>query len=373
MSATVRFGARTSSAATAFRRSFATPVAAAITVIVAAIAAAIVIPLARWAFVHPTWSGPADDCRRAAGGACWAFIGHKAGFILFGLYPVAQRWRPGLAATVLVALVVCTAIPRYWTRWLLAAWAAGLALAFLVMHGGIGLTVVPTQQWGGLPVTIMLTALGLAGGFPTAIVLALGRRSKRPLPRAAAGAIVEVVRGVPLIAVLYVAVLVFPLALPTGLSVDKLALAQAAVIVFASAYLAEAVRSGLQLVPPRRLDAGLALGLGWWQTMQRIVLPEALRTVLPSFISIAVGFFQDTSLIVIIGLFDLLNTARSAAQDPNWLGFYTEAFVFVGAIYFCGSAALSRYGLWLEQRMARTHPGAHVPRPLSITAAAPPE
>lgn len=365
--------ARASAVSTAVRRCVATPAAAGVTVIVAAVAAAIVVPLVRWAIVQATWTGAPADCRRAAGGACWAFIGHKAGFILFGLYPAALRWRPGLAAAVLVALVVCTAIPKYWTRWLLAAWAAGLALAFVVMHGGLGMSVVPTQQWGGLPVTIMLTAIGLAGGFPIGILLALGRRSRRPLPRAAATAIVEVVRGVPLIAVLYVAVLVFPLALPTGLSVDKLTLAQAAVIVFASAYLAEAVRSGLQLVPARRLDAGLALGLGWWQTMQRIILPEALRTVLPSFISIAVGFFQDTSLIVIIGLFDLLNTARSAAQDPSWLGFYTEAFVFVGGIYFCGSAALSRYGLWLERRMAGAHGGVHMSRPLSLTTAAPPE
>ena len=359
--------------AASVRRCFATPASTAVTCIVAAVAAAIGIPLARWAFVDAVWSGGAADCRRDAAGACWAFVGHKAGFILFGLYPVAQRWRPGVAAAILVALVVCTAIPRCWTRWLLAGWLAGLALAFLVMHGGLGLTVVRTEQWGGLPVTIMLTAIGLAGGFPIGILLALGRRSRRPLPRGAATAVVEVVRGVPLIAVLYVAVLVFPLALPSGLNVDKLALAQAAVIVFASAYLAEAVRSGLQLVPARRLDAGLALGLSWWQTMQRIVLPEALRTVLPSFISIAVGFFQDTSLIVIIGLFDLLNTARSAAQDPNWLGFYTEAFVFVGAIYFCGSAALSRYGLWLERRMANARPPGHMPLPISLTMAAPPE
>lgn len=355
------------------RACFATPSAAIVTIIAIALAAAAVIPIARWALVNATWFGDATDCRRAATGACWAFVRHKAGFILFGLYPAAQRWRPGIAAAILVALVVCTAMPRCWTRWLLAAWALGLTVAVFVMRGGLGLGVVPTQQWGGLPVTIMLTAIGLAGGFPLGIALALGRRSRRPVPRAIATAIVEVVRGVPLIAVLYVAVLVFPLALPAGLSVDKLFLAQAAVIVFASAYLAEAVRSGLQLVPPRRLDAGLALGLGWWQTMQRIVLPEALRTVLPSFISIAVGFFQDTSLIVIIGLFDLLNTARSAAQDPNWLGFFTEAFVFAGAIYFCGSAALSRYGLWLERRMARVDPGMRVTRPLSLSVAAPPE
>lgn len=354
------------------RTCFATPSAAIVTVIAIALAAAIVIPIVRWAFVGATWSGDATDCRRAAG-ACWTFVRHKAGFILFGLYPAAQRWRPGIAAAMLIALVVCTAMPRCWTRWLVAAWACGLTAALVIMRGGLGLMVVPTQQWGGLPVTIMLTAIGLAGGFPLGIALALGRRSRRAVPRAIATAIVEVVRGVPLIAVLYVAVLVFPLALPAGLSVDKLFLAQAAVIVFASAYLAEAVRSGLQLVPPRRLDAGLALGFGWWQAMQRIVLPEALRTVLPSFISIAVGFFQDTSLIVIIGLFDLLNTARSAAQDPNWLGYFTEAFVFAGAIYFCGSAALSRYGLWLERRMARVDPGMRAPRPLSLSVGAPPE
>ena len=363
--------ARRSATLAAVRRCFATPGAAAVTLIAAGVGAAILIPIVRWAFVGATWTGSAADCRRLPAGACWAFVRHKAGFIVFGLYPAAQRWRPGVAGVLLVALVVATAIPRSWTRWLLAAWGTGLTAAFVIMRGGLGLSIVPTQQWGGLPVTIMLTALGLAGGFPIGILLALGRRSRRAIPRAAATAIVEIVRGVPLIAVLYVAVLVFPLALPAGVGVDKLALAQAAVIVFASAYLAEAVRSGLQLVPPRRLDAGLALGLSWRQAMQHVVLPEALRTVLPSFISIAVGFFQDTSLIVIIGLFDLLNTARSAAQDPSWLGFYTEAFVFAGAIYFCGSAALSRYGLWLERRMARAQPGMRVP--LALTAAAPPE
>jgi general L-amino acid transport system permease protein len=218
---------------------------------------------------------------------------------------------------------------------------------------GVGtLEVVHTQEWGGLPVTVMLTAVGLGLGFPFGVLLALGRKSRHPVPHVIATTIVEVVRGVPLIAVLYLAVLVFPLALPTGIEVDKLLLAQAAVALFASAYLAEAVRAGLQMVPRGRMEAALALGLGRWQAMRLVILPEALRIVVPSFISIAVGFFQDTSLIVIIGLFDLLNTARLAAQDPSWLGFYTEAFVFVGLIYFVGSAALSRYGLWLEWRLA---------------------
>jgi len=359
---TAPIGVKRASLRARVRRSFATPLNGAITVAVAAIAAAIAVPLVRWAIIDATWSGSAADCRAAAAGACWAFIGRKLPFILFGLYPASEHWRPELATALLLGLVVFTAIPRAWTRWLPLAWLGGVAIALGLMHGVGGLEVVPTQSWGGLPITIMLTAIGLVLGFPLGVMLALARRSRFPIPRALATATVEVVRGVPLIAVLYVAVLVFPLALPSGIEVDKLVLAQAAVVLFAASYLAEAVRAGLQMVPRGRMEAALALGLGRWQAMRLVVLPEALRIVIPSCISIAVGFFQDTSLIVIIGLFDLLNTARLAAQDPAWLGFYTEAFVFVGLIYFCGSALISRYGLWLEWRMAAARRTVHEAR-----------
>ena len=344
--------ANASALRTRIRSSFATPFNSVLTLAVVVLVAAITVPLGRWALLDATWTGTATHCRAAPAGACWTFIGHKLSFIIFGLYPGAEHWRPVLAIVVLLALIVMTAIPQCWNRGLALAWAAGLSIAFGLMRGVAGLPVVPSQEWGGLPVTLMLTAIGLALGFPLGVVLALGRRSRHPVPRAIATTIVEVVRGVPLLAVLYLAVLIFPLALPTGIQVDKLLLAQIAVAVFAAAYLAEAVRAGLQMVPRGRMEAALALGLGRWQAMRLVVLPEALRIVVPSFISIAVGFFQDTSLIVIIGLFDLLNSARLAAQEPCWLGFYTEAFVFVGIIYFCSSAALSRYGLWLEWRLA---------------------
>jgi general L-amino acid transport system permease protein len=341
----------------AARRALATPLNRVLTGIVAALAIIIAIPLARWAVFDATWVGTAQECR-AASGACWAFIGHKVSFILFGLYPVAERWRPTGALLVLVGLIAVTGLPRCWNRWLPAAWAVGLAIAWGVMHGGAGLPVVATQEWGGLPVTVLLTTGGLACGFPLGVVLALGRRSPYAVPRAIATTVIEVVRGVPLIAVLYLAVFIAPLALPRALTLDKLVLAQGAVAVFAAAYLAEAVRSGLQLVPAGRVAAAHALGLGWWPAMRLVILPEALRIVIPSFISIAVGFFQDTSLIVVVGLFDLLTTARLAAQDPAWLGFATEAFVFVGAIYFAGSALLSRYGRWLERRLAAARQGS---------------
>jgi len=329
-------------------RSTATPLDVVLTLLVAILIVAAGVPIARWALLDAVWSGTADDCR-ASGGACWAFVAHKLGFVLFGLYPQAERWRAGVALAMLVALVVATGIPRLWRRSLVLAWVLGLLAAFWLMRGGAGLERVPTRLWGGLPITIMLTAVGLSLGFPVAILLALGRRSSLPVPRALATAFVEVVRGVPLIAVLYVAALVVPLAMPRGLEIDKLFLAQLAVVVFASAYLAEAVRAGLQVVPRGQYDAARALGLRASQMHRLVILPQALRVVVPSFVSIAVGFFQDTSLVVIIGLFDLLNTARVAAQDPAWLGFHTEAFVFVGMIYFVASTLMSQYGLWLER------------------------
>lgn len=333
-------------------RSVSKPLDATLTFVVAALVIAALIPFTRWAFVDAVWTGNADDCR-ASGGACWAFVGHKLEFITFGLYPPAERWRAGIATAVLTGLVVLTAAPGSWRRWLAVAWVAGLTLAFWLMHGGVGLARVPTRLWGGLPITMMLTAVGLSLGFPLAVLLALARRSRLPVPRLAATAFVEVVRGVPLIAVLYVAALVVPLAMPSGIDIDKLFLAQGAVVLFAAAYLAEAVRAGLQMVPRGQRDAALALGLRGWQMNKLVILPQALRIVVPSFVSIAVGFFQDTSLVVIIGLFDLLNTARVAAQDPSWLGFHTEAYVFVAIVYFAGSTLMSQYGLWLERRLGR--------------------
>jgi general L-amino acid transport system permease protein len=339
-------------ASAALRRAFATRTDGVLSATVAIVVLVAAVPLARWALIDAVWSGTADDCR-AATGACWAFVAHKLGFIVFGLYPPAERWRAAVALTVLVGLIVVSAVPRFWRRRTLAGWAAGLTLGFWLMHGGLGFARVPTRLWGGLPITLMLTTLGLTLGFPVGVLLALGRRSRLPVPRVLATTFVEVVRGVPLIAVLYVAALVVPLAMPRGIEIDKLFLAQCAIAVFASAYLAEAVRSGLQIVPRRQYDAARALGLGAWQVQRLVILPQALRVVVPSFVSIGVGFFQDTSLVVIIALFDLLNTARYAAQDPQWLGFHTEAYVFVGAIYFVGSTLMSQYGLWIERYLRR--------------------
>ena len=329
---------------------FATPLDAALTTLALAGAAAIALPLLRWAVVDATWRGDAARCH-AGDGACWAFVAHKLRFLLFGLYPPSEQWRAAAATGVLLTIVVVMAVPRFWSRALVVAWPLALGVVLWLMRGGLGLAKVPTRQWGGLPVTLVLTTVGLTLGLPLGVLLALGRRSRAPVPRLFASVVVTVVRGVPLVAVLYLAALVVPLTLPEEMALDKLALAAGAVTLFAAAYLGEAVRSGLQVVSRGQMDASLSLGLRPWQAMRLVVLPQALRVVLPSLVAIAVGFYQDTSLVVVIGLFDLLNTARLAAQDPTWLGFHDEAYAFAAAVYFLGSFATTRYGLWLERRL----------------------
>jgi general L-amino acid transport system permease protein len=307
-------------------------------------------PILRWAVLDATWHGTADTCA-ARQGACWAFIGEKLNFITFGPYPADQRWRAGLATGLLLALVLASCLPRLWHRLLPPAWIAGIAVAVLLLAGGLATPAVPTGQWGGLPLTVLLTVVGLAGAFPIAVLLAFGRRSRMVAARLFATAFIETVRGVPLIAVLYGATLMLPLMLPQGWVLDKLLRTQLAVMLFAAAYMAEIIRAGLQAVPVGQYEAARALGLGFWPLMRLVVLPQALRTVIPAFVTLGIGILQDTTLVVTIGLFDFLNTARTAASDPSWLGFDGEAFSFAAVVYFLFCFAASRYSLWLERRL----------------------
>lgn len=309
-------------------------------------------PLVRWAVIDATWTGSADACR-AGGGACWAFIGAKMRFILFGLYPPEGDGRATAASLLLVGLVVASAWPRLWRRELLAAWVAVPVAVIALMMGGWGDRAVPTDKWGGLPLTLILTVFGLAAAFPVSVLLALGRRSRMGILRTLCVGVIEVTRGVPMIAVLYVAILLFPLMLPSGSAVDKLARAQVGIILFVAAYMAEIVRSGLQAIPEGQYEAAKALGLSYWGLMRLVVLPQALRLVIPGFVNLAIGLFLDTTLVIVIGAFDFLNTARTAATDTEWLGFYDEAFAFVGLVYLVVCLIGSRYSLWLERRFAR--------------------
>jgi general L-amino acid transport system permease protein len=226
-----------------------------------------------------------------------------------------------------------------------------LTLSLTIMRGGAGSQPVPTAVWGGLPLTLLMSLIAAAGAFPLAIALALGRRSTLGFVRLFSITFIEVIRGVPLIAVLYVAALLVPLMLPAGLTIDQLLRAQLGITIFVSAYMAEVVRSGLQSIPSGQYEAARALGLGSWAATRLVILPQALRAVIPSFVTLALGVLQDTTLVVVIGIFDFLNAARAAANDPNWLGFYDEAFGFAAAVYFVLCFAGSRYSLWLERHL----------------------
>jgi len=314
----------------------------------------VVPPLFRW-LVTDSVLGPADPrtCL-GAGGACWAFIHEKYRLILFGLYPYDQQWRPLLVILIIIALLAGSCDRRLWRRWLAPMWAAGMAAIGVLMWGGVfGLPKVETWRWGGLPLTLLLSVVGLAVAFPFAIALALGRRSTLPIIRALSVAYIELIRGVPLVSLLFMASVMLPLFLPTGVSIDKLLRAQIAMILFAAAYLAEVIRGGLQAIPRGQYEAAASLGLSYGQKVRLIILPQALTIVIPPIVNTFIAFFKDTSLVIIIGIYDLTTAAKAALDDAAWRGSYREAYLFIGVIYFGFSFFMSRYSQWLEKDLGR--------------------
>jgi len=307
-------------------------------------------PFLDWAILEAVWRAPDPRACREAHGACWAFVTEKHRFILFGTYPFEQHWRPALASALLIALWIYSSLRRSWNRGLPLVWLAGLALIGVLMWGGVpGLPYVENERWGGLILTLLLASFGIALAFPLSILLALGRRSRLPVLRAACVGYIELIRGVPLISVLFMASVMLPLFLPAGASIDKLLRAQLALILFAAAYLAEVVRGGLQAIPRHQYEAAEALGLSYAQTMLRVVLPQALRLSIAPLVNTFIGFFKDTSLVLIIGLFDLLSTIKVSLQDPAWSGFGVEAYLAASLLYFVFCAAMSAYSHTLER------------------------
>jgi general L-amino acid transport system permease protein len=324
-----------------------------VTLLVGFVLAKGLIGFVQWAFVDAIWTVPGDDtsaCRALRGmGACWAVIHEKYRFILFGTYPFDQQWRPALAILTFIALFFVSSRRSFWRKELVLIWAASLVLIGVLMWGGVfGLSFVAQDRWGGLPVTLILATFGLAFGFPLGILVALGRRSKLPAIRSLCVLYVELIRGVPLISLLFMASVMFPLFMPDGFNIDKLLRAQIAIVLYAGAYLAEVVRGGLQAVPRGQHEAADALGLSYWKKNGLIVLPQAIRHVIPPLVNTFIAFFKDTSLVLIIGIFDLLTTAKTAIIDPAWQSFSVEVYVFVGLIYFVFCFAMSRYSKGLE-------------------------
>jgi general L-amino acid transport system permease protein len=337
---------------------FSSWLSTAVTLVLAYLIARWVIGFVEWAFVNAIWSVPNNQtqaCRDLKGvGACWAVITEKHRFILFGTYPFEEQWRPAIVILIFVALYVVSAMRRFWRKELALVWAAALTAIGVLMWGGVlGLEYVPQERWGGLPITLILATFGLAFAFPLAILVALGRRSNLPAIKVLCVIYVELIRGVPLISLLFMASVMFPLFLPEGLNIDKLLRAQIAIILFAGAYLAEVVRGGLQALPKGQYEAAEALGLSYWKKTGFIVLPQALRLVIPPLVNTFIGFFKDTSLVLIIGIFDLLTAGKTAIIEPAWQGFGVEVYVTVGLIYFVFCFAMSKYSQGLEAELNR--------------------
>ena len=307
-----------------------------------------------WGVLRAVFQPDAEACRMPGRGACWGVIAEKWRPLLFGRYPYEAQWRPAVAVVLLSAVTLLSAWPRSWRWWLAPLWLVALGAFVVLMFGGVaGLAAVPTNRWGGLPLTIGLAVIGRALAFPLALLLALGRRSRWPAARALCATYIELVRGVPLISVLFMVSFLLPLLWPAGWQPDVLVRVLAGLSLFVAAYMAEIVRGGLQAVPRGQVDAAMALGFGRWPVQRDIVLPQALRLVVPALTNTVVGTLKDTSLVTVVGLFELTGALGLAlGGDPTWRPFYLEGYLFIAAVYWVMCFGLSRYSTWLERRLA---------------------
>jgi general L-amino acid transport system permease protein len=313
----------------------------------------VVPPLFRWAFIDSAWHTTGQACKQAAG-ACWSVVSINYRFILFGFYPYEQQWRPFLAMMILFGLLFYSRNRNHWKKPLAYAWIIGLFTMGLLMKGGLfGLKPVESTQWGGLPLTLLLAVFGLTAAYPLGVILALGRRSKMPGVKALCILYIELIRGVPLISLLFMSAIIFPLFLPEGVTFNKILRAQVAIILFTAAYIAEVVRGGLQAMSRGQYEAAESIGLNYYLTMRLVILPQALKIVIPPTVSILISAFKDTSLVVIIALFDLLKTTQTVLSNPEWMGFSREAYVFVAILYFLGCFSMSNYSRKLERELSR--------------------
>ncbi|MBM3487210.1 MAG: amino acid ABC transporter permease [Alphaproteobacteria bacterium] len=333
---------------------FSTPLNALFTVLSLTLIALMVPPALDWAVFEATWSGSNRQACAGRDGACWVFVKARFGTFMYGFYPDPERWRVDLAAIVGVALAAALIVPGTPRKGLIATAFVVVypVLTYFLLLGGIfGLVPVETAKWGGLMLTLVVAAVGMAGSLPVGILLALGRRSSMPVVRGLCIAFIELWRGVPLITVLFMASVMLPLFLPGATDLDKLARALIGVTLFTGAYMAEVIRGGLQAVPRGQYEAAAALGLGYWSMMILIILPQALRAVVPGIVNTFIALLKDTTLVLVIGLLDLLGMIHAALADPNWLGFAAEGYVFAGVVFWVLCFGLSRLSLRIEAKV----------------------
>ena len=330
-----------------------------LTLVVVSLFALLLPPLYNWAIAHATLAGDFRDAC-TADGACWTFVKVHLGYFGYGSYPEAERWRVNLVGVLLVltAYPVLSARTRHRGKWALLLFVVFPIVAGILLVGGVfGLRYVDTSQWGGLMLDIIITFVNASASLPLGVLLAFGRLSKAPVVRMLATGYIEFWRGVPLLAVLFMATLMLPMFMPSGVSVDNLIRLMVAMVFFYSAYMAEVVRGGLQGVPKGQEEAASSLGMKWWQYQLTVILPQALRLAVPSITNTVVDLFKDTTLVTIIGLADVFGSVSRALNDTAWLGMAKEGYVFAAIIFFVCCMGMSSYGRSFERRLNRHRGG----------------
>ncbi|MEN9559264.1 MAG: hypothetical protein RLZZ502_475 [Pseudomonadota bacterium] len=309
-----------------------------------------------WGITRAVWAPDAEACRAVQAGSCWGVIAEKYRLILFGRYPFEEQWRPLLATLLMIGLLVCSCIRAFWNKALPFLWVLILAIFFVLMYGGVlGLSKVETDRWGGFPLSLLLSTISIVCAFPIAVLVALGRRSRLPAIRTFCTVYIELIRGVPLISVLFMASFMLPLFMPQGFSVDVLIRVLVGITLFAAAYMAEIIRGGLQAIPKGQVEAAQSIGLSYWQTQNKIVLPQALAMVVPGIMNNFISIFKDTSLVTIVSLYELTGALGLALNsDADWRPYKIQGYLFIAFIYFIGCFAMSRYSLWIEAQVNKS-------------------
>ncbi len=318
----------------------------------------LVPPMIQWMFIDSTWTGETREACDAGTGACWVFIKVRLNQFMYGFYPAEEYWRINLAFGLLIALMIPLFIKSFQHKSKLGAFilvAYPIITYQLFIGGNFGLEHVETSRWGGLSLTLVLAGVGIVASLPIGVLLALGRRSKMPIVKSVCVVFIEFWRGVPLITVLFMSSVMLPLFLPEGTNFDKLLRAMIGITLFQSAYMAEVVRGGLAAIPKGQYEAAEALGLSYWKSMGLIILPQALKLVIPGIVNTFIALFKDTTLVLIIGLFDLLAIIQQAYADPDWLGFSAEGYVFAASIFWIFCFGMSRYSMALEKKLHTGH------------------
>ena len=339
------------------QRLFRGPLDTAVTLISALALLWVIIKVGDWAFVSSIWRAEDEPLCRDASGACWSVIDARHRIILFGLFPFEEHWRSTLACLVMIATIVLSCVQWFWSlKKLSVLWILGFGVFYMLMHGGVlGLSVITPERWGGLALTIFIFAAVSIIGMPLSIVLALARRSRLPAISRLTGLFIDLFRSLPLLTILFAAAVITPFLLPGWLEGDKLYRVIAGFAIFFACYQAENLRAGLQAIPAGQDEAGLTLGLSYWHRVFYIQLPQAFRNALPSIVNQFVITFKETSIVTIVGFFEILASGHAAYGTGKWTPHYIEVYVFIGLIYFAFVFSLSRYGVWLERHLRVGH------------------